>query len=368
MAQPKPTVRSRTGRVALVLGSALVSVLLAEVLLRLLGIAPARFQQAANLESGDKRVALDLYPDDPRAYFPIDLREESARAPFRSALPEVDERFERTPFAVPLRFSEELCRGEAIPERDPYRPRVLFLGDSFTEGQGVREEHTFVARLRTELSEAELLNCGRRGYDFPRIREWFDLRLAQEPDVVVYAMVLNDPEQSDAFHARQAYLDDWILDRRRMFTEGDGAPPPLQPRLFALVQDRIESARVGDETTRWYQEMVAAPNQEGWDRTLAHLEHMASVMRARHGVFVVVLWPLMIGLDGEYPFIDAHETIVRELEARGIPVRDTLRAFRGQDPRELWVHPSDRHPNERAHAIFARDIAPTVGAALDELP
>ncbi len=365
MAKPTPTARARAGRLALALASVLVSLLAAELTLRALGIAPARFAQTANLESVDKRVALDLYADDPRAYFPLDLRIESERAPFREALPEVDARFEQTPFGVPLRFGEELCRGEAIGPPDPSRPRVLVIGDSFTEGQGVREEDTFVARLGARMPDVELLDCGRRGYDFPRLREWFDLRLHEEPNVVVYAMVLNDPEQSEAFHARQQYLDDWILDRRRMFTEGHGMPPAWQPRLFALVRDRIESARVGDETTRWYREMVLAPNQEGWDRTLAHMVHMDQTMRARGGTFVVALWPLMIGLDGEYPFTSTHETIVAALEERHILVRDTLRGFTGQDPRELWVHPADRHPNERAHAIFAYDIEPTVRAAVE---
>src|SRR5260370_669848 len=83
----------------------------------------------------------------------------------------------------------------------------VVIGDSFTEGQGVREEDTFVARLGRRLPQAELVNCGRRGYDFPALEGWFDRQLALGPDVVVYAMVLNDVQQSAAFHARQRYLD-----------------------------------------------------------------------------------------------------------------------------------------------------------------
>lgn len=233
---------------------------------------------------------------------------------------------------------------------------MVVIGDSFTEGQGVREDDTFVALLGAHIDDAQLVNCGRRGYDFPTLAEWFDRKLALEPDVVVYAMLLNDPQQSEAFHARQAYLDDWILDRRRMYTDGDGAPPPWQPRLFALLEDRMEAARVGEATTRWYQEMVGPPNQEGWDATLAQLERMDRVMRERGGAFVVALWPLMIDLDGVYPFEAAHRTIRGALESRHIAFHDTLPAFRGRDPRALWVHPADRHPNEEGHRIFAEAL------------
>src|SRR5690606_6073328 len=98
---------------------------------------------------------------------------------------------------------------------------------------------------------------------FPALHELVTRRLALEPDLVVYAMVLNDPQQSEAFHARQAYIDDWILDRRRMVTGGDGSPDPWTPRLFSVLSDRIEGMRVGAATTRWYQEMVEAPNARG---------------------------------------------------------------------------------------------------------
>jgi lysophospholipase L1-like esterase len=372
---PSPSPRSTTqrsrpswgGRAALVIGSAAVSLLLAELALRVLGIAPERFTRPAHLESADKRLALDAYPDDPRGYFPIDLRDREERDRLRAqGLADIDRRVERTPFAVPLTFGVELCRGAPIAERADGEIRVVVIGDSFTEGQGVREEDTFVARLGARLEGAQLINCGRRGYDFPELAASFDRHLALAPDVVVYAMILNDAEQSEAFHARQAYLDDWILDRRRMIGERDeGAPPPLAPRLWSLLEDRVEAERVGRATTAWYREMFGAANQPGWAATLAHLERMDREMRARGGALVVALWPLMIDLDGEYPFAAVHRTIVEALAHRGIAVHDTLAAFRGRDPRTLWVHPADRHPNEEGHAIFAAELEAPLRAAIE---
>ncbi len=41
----------------------------------------------------------------------------------------------------------------------------------------------------------------------------------------------------------------------------------------------------------------------------------------------------------------------------GIPVLDLLDAFEGQPYEELWVHPSDQHPNEDGHYIAAEALA-----------
>lgn len=358
--------RARTpwlGRIALALVSAALALGAAELAVRAMGLSPARYAPTAHLESEDKRSALDLYPDDPRGAFPLDLRNPDVRAEWAN-MPGI-ERAERAPHGVPLRFGAELCRGGDLAPAEG-RARVLVIGDSFTEGQGVVEERTFSARLDRALG-AQVINCGRRGYDFPRLREWFELRTESfAPDVVLYAMVLNDPQRSEAFHERQRFIDDWIVDRRRRVTEGPVGPPPGS-RLFALVEDRVESMRVGAATTEWYRDMVAEPNRVGWEATLAHLEAMHAAMEARGGVFVVALWPLLVELDGGYPFTDVHRTIREALEARGVRFVDTLDAFEGADPETLWVHATDRHPNADAHARFAERVQPALQAALARL-
>lgn len=346
----------RGGRIALSLGATLAAVLVAEVALRAMDVRPDRYPQTARFETEDKRVGLDLYPDDPDGAFPLDLRDAEARAPWLRRFPALAERWERTPHGVPFRYSEELCRGEVPPRTD--RRRVLVIGDSFSEGQGVVEADTFAARLRERL-DADVINCGRRGYDFPTLRSWFDDRLSLEPDVTLYAMVLNDPQRGEAFQARQRYIDDWIVDRRRMVGEGDGRPPLWEPRFFTVLADRLEGVRVQAETTRWYREMVGPENAEGWAATLDHVEAMHAAMEARGGRLVVALWPLLVSFD-DYPFEDTHRTIVRDLEARGVTVVDTLDAFRGEEAERLWVHPADRHPAARAHARFADAVAPAL--------
>jgi len=184
-------------------------------------------------------------------------------------------------------------------------------------------------------------------------------------DVMLYAMVLNDPVQSPAFRARQSFLNDWILDRRRMLGDDDaGGVSFWDSRLRLLAEERIDALRVGQATTRWYLDMVGEPNREGWDATVAHLRRMNERMRARGGRFLVALLPLLVGIEGRYPFEAPAAAVRRACEAIGIPFHDLLGAVRGRPSASLWVHAVDMHPNAAAHGLFAADLAPWVAQAL----
>jgi hypothetical protein len=364
------TLRSSAARAALVIGGTLAALLSIEIALRLAGAEPARFPRLRSLENPEKTVAVDAYPSDPWGEADVDLRDPSARAPLEAAgLPGLERIARRTPYGVSFHYDAARCRNAPVGPRTPGVPRVLVLGDSFSEGQGVREAHTFPRRIEQSLREGgtpvEVINCGQRGRDFPAIYADFQRHAGLGADVVLYAMVLNDPVQSPAFRARQAFLNDWILDRRRMLGEDDpGDLSFWQSRLAFFVGDRIEAYKVGLATTRWYLDMYGEANREGWDATVAYLREMDQATRARGGRFLVALLPLLVGTEGRYPFGAVHEEIRRACEANGIAFHDVLPAVRGRPSASLWVHEVDRHPNAAAHALFARDLAPEVARAV----
>src|SRR5712692_461594 len=107
-------VRERLGRAALFAAAVAACALLIEAALRLAGYAPARYQAPG-----------ELYGD----------------------------------------------RERELGPKAPGTIRVVLLGDSFTEGQGVKEPDTTARRLQALLSAGggrwEVLNCARRGADFP---------------------------------------------------------------------------------------------------------------------------------------------------------------------------------------------------------
>jgi hypothetical protein len=353
---------------ALAAASLLAILVAVELALRLFGYVPRRVQASARMVDPRWRMLLDCYPTNPRGYFDVDLRTpESRERYFHLAPHRYDHVARRDPYAVEVDYNSLRFRDVEPAPKPAGVIRVAVVGDSFTEGEGVKEADTY-PRVLQRLLEAgggawEVVNCGRRGADFPALLDAFRDALKYDPDVVVYGMVMNDADRSPEFSARQKYVNDWILDRGDRL---DGKDPPelrlADSRLEALVADRVETWRTSRETSRWYHDMYAEPNRAGWERTQGYLREMNETMRDRGGHLLVASWPLLVHLEGDDPFAEIARTVERFCLADGIAHHDLRPAFRGRRTESLWVHPVDMHPNELAHRLAAEDLAATVRA------
>lgn len=346
------------GRVGLAATGVLVALAIAECGVRAAGIRPARYHRPRYVENDAKTSAIDAYPTDPRGYFDLDLRDGATRARLGALGLDVAKVSRWTPHAVEFHYNAHRCRDRDYgPNPAPGTARILVLGDSFAEGEGVRESDTFSRRLERDLRAAgrdvEVLDCGRRGRDFPALWDAFEeLVAAYHPNVVVYAMVLNDAVQSDTFRARQRFLNDWILDRRRMLGDDDPGGEPSGLRLWAIARERVESRRVARATTRWYLDMYGPENADGWSATQRYIAKMRERMDGR---FLVALLPLLVR-GTPYPFAPAAAEIQRSCAAESVDFVDLEPAVANVPPESLWVHAVDMHPNERAHALFAERL------------
>ena len=367
------TARSREilGRLALSAGSVLVFLLAGEIAFRALGITAERYLMTGRMANARWTLLLDCYPTNPRGYFDLDLRRPENRERYHDVAPlRYDTVAKRAPWAVEFRYNALRFRDPPLGPKPKGVLRVMVLGDSFTEAQGVKLQDAATSVLQRELEARapgryEVRNCGRRGTDFPALYEAFEAILPYEPDLVVYALTLNDADQSEAFHARQTYVNDWILDRGRQ-EETPAEPPLLRSQLFAFLGDRLAAWRVGRETTRWYLDMWSEPNREGRERTYGYLREMNRRLEERGARLLVVPWPLLVALDGPYPFTPIHDEIRRFCLQAGIPHHDLWPVFRGRNSEALWVHPVDRHPNEVANRIAAEDLLPVVTKLLPD--
>src|SRR5262245_46378122 len=315
-----PRAREVVARVGLVVGSVALVLVLGAVALRVAGFAPERSKSLARLASRDGRLLLDCYPTNPRGYFDVDLRQPAARERYAFLAPRrFDAVAQRAPWAVEFKYNAQGFRDAELGPKRPGVRRVMVLGDSFTEGQGVKEPDTFprvVERLldAAEPGRWEFRNCAKRATDFPALFRTFEEILSFEPDVLVYAMVPNDVERSEEFEARQTYVNDWIINRGRMLIgRPDERLGVFQSRLLAFAEDRLEAYRIGRETARWYRDMYGPANAGGWERTQGYIREMSERMRQRGGRFLLVTWPLLVGLDegGTYPFEDVSAAVER---------------------------------------------------------
>ena len=265
------------------------------------------------------------------------------------------------------RLNNHGFRGRDVSKKKPEGVfRIMVVGDSFTFGEGVRLEDTFVARLEGILRDGpapavEVLNFGigswgARSEYFYRARPASDWVKAEyvylvkeglqfQPDLVLLVFTPNDAEYAGG-------LDLWTD-----FREAYEAPEALRHSYLASwVYARANRALVG---RRYIEELVASAlgEHEKWRRTLGILSRLEQVTRFAGSDYAIVIFPFMFELNGEYPLAGIHELVAETARAAGTPCLDLLPSFFGRAYNDLWVHPSDQHPNEVAHAIAASAIA-----------
>jgi GDSL-like Lipase/Acylhydrolase family len=306
---------------------------------------------------------VDLYASNPRGSFPVDLRDERTRDDLiRRRFARVDEARARNPFGVPFSYNARGYRDREFAKKPAGVRRVVFVGDSFVEAQGVVEGSSAVRlveqALRRDGSAVEVWNLGVRGHDFPDLEEVFEAAFELEPDVLIYGMVLNDVERDPSLTKNLPRVNDWIMVRERK-------PSWLERHsyLASFVRGRYETRQVTRDTTAWYRALYTDENQAGWTRTRAAWVRIKARCESRGVVFGVALWPLLVGLEdgATYPFEDAHAQIRRGVARAQIPFVDLLPVLRGRSTASLWVHESDLHPNEIAQELVAPVLARFVG-------
>ncbi len=341
-------------KVFLGLGAFLVALAIGEIAFRLLGwprfpgpkTESVRFAFAKTEKGGEPfyvnhpgRITF-RYDDNPRGYF--------------------DKNNEVHHDVNPLGF-----RGPAFTLKPDGGYRLVCLGDSFTFGEGVRNEHTYpelAARsLRKDGRQTDACNLGVGGYNTTQSldalnRFGFDLK----PDVVVLGYTLNDAEpplfQIDSASGQPVRRD------RETSIEAESAPqkPPgsglYSLRLAQAFWNARHQRKLARQTIDYYLS-VNAPAGGGWIESERALREMVSQCRDRGIPCVVVMFPLLFELSEDYPFRDIHRRVGEVVRGSGGHFIDLLPALSGRDSAELIVHPTDQHPNEKVHELAGKLVA-----------
>ena len=297
----------------------------------------------------DPWLGYEMYPDNPRGYF-------RACGPGRFCLGA-----NRTGLGCDRRFSEGLAR-------------VLVVGDSFAYGQGVYAEDTFAMRLRGPGRDVR--NCARPGHFLADVIQTVTEQAErQRPHMIIYALVLNDfmcaDLPDDGPHMTRTDgeegngpINDYILVRNQNLEELLAS----RRRGMGWVSVFLHSQAVRWFYRRWVNREIATATEDYYRACLAaasidaDLDRIAE-LRGQTDYLLVAILPLLVQLDGDYPFEAGHRRIKEGLEARGVNVLDLLSVFRGRDADELVVHRTDLHPNEVAHALIAEALGKYVEAA-----
>lgn len=256
-------------------------------------------------------------------------------------------------------------KGFRGPEFPPTKPknsfRMVFLGDSFTFGEGVWLADTFAERTKKLIQEqkgdtvvVEAMNLGVGGYNTEQSLQILEREgVLLLPDAVVLGFVLNDPEPPLFLKPRFATR----ITRRRRRMEGwfsaSMPPPSVRFRISKLIWS-FSAQRTRTKKTMEHYRSLYRDTYPGWQRCQRAVRRIKAKCDERKIPFCVVLFPVLYQLNN-YPFEDIHAKIGQFVGKENLV--DLLPAIKGRQANELWVHATDQHPNEVVHRIAAERIA-----------
>lgn len=343
-ARPKWSLR---GKLLLALASVVLALLIAEVTVRVFNLGPKvyvprRFEPNGGVPfTAIKTSNMTLPVYQPRVVFASKYD------------PAGDVNGEFGPDGrVVYRINSLGMRGDAVVlKKPPNTFRVVCLGDSITFGEGVYEEQTYPQLLQGILSrrfptmKVEVINAGVQGYGIREETELFFARCrSMQPDVVTLGLFLNDAME----FPETIRLNDEISRDAKLSVLS------RMSRLCELIERNHRTATLQDE---YFSGIRRSFDSEKWKKDAQLITTLQTTSTEDYFKLVVVLFPILWNLDGAYPFDDLHERIRRDIK---VPIVDLLDSYRGMSAESLWVHPTDHHPNAKAHRIAAERIAKAI--------
>ncbi len=249
------------------------------------------------------------------------------------------------------------CRGADFPrEKPPGVYRILFVGDSFTFGEGVGDDEPFPVRVEAALNASspprrvQAVNAGVAGYNTKDEVIYLERRwLALDPDLVVITFFLNDAYDDERFAALEMGQAGGHL----------GYNVLIPSRLLRWAVARWKGWRLGRSVRETYRAQFSGnPAIEGhdWRDVQASLIHASELLRQRGVPLVLVIFPELYDLGPDHPFADIYEQVAAFARDHGIPVLNLYPPFASRRAEELWVFVNDHHPNAAAHALAADAI------------
>jgi hypothetical protein len=239
-------------------------------------------------------------------------------------------------YAVDYRFNALGCRGPdySIPKTSASK-RILFLGNSYTLGEGVSEDAAVSRQLERLLNAQapayEVINCGASGYGTREERLFYETSAVKyQPDVVILGMTWKDD------------LSFWDLQR----TGRLGQDPGKLAALFA--------------TWAKIQENRSAPD---FSKSVEEVRQLDRDVRQHGGRLVVFLFRNNADYSGTTPsgklWNRLGSSVSEGLQDSGIAILDLGKVLAKQSSDEdLTVHsPIGFELNETAHAVAARELA-----------
>jgi hypothetical protein len=277
--------------------------------------------------------------------------------------------FDYSPPVNELGFREDKLSDEILD--DNYR-RILFLGDSFTFGHGIRNgEDRFSdiieKRLNKNLQDNEynyhIYNAGVGGTE---PRDWVPylktLLPVYKPQYVFTIFFLRD--------GATLCTSLWCYKRkiRQLKSKYEDTVWYKYSDIGKFIGNRLVERDFSDYYVKRIINAYTGTEEQKkvWIEQRKYLRKIRNICRNNRVEHYLIVFPMLIGLESNYQFHGVEREITRFANANDIPVFSLTDGFIGQESRSLWVSPGDQHPNEKGHLIAGNILYPYVRKVLGE--
>ena len=239
--------------------------------------------------------------------------------------------------------------------------RIIFLGDSFTFGEGTPDSMIYTTRVGLALDghhidgrRIEVINLGIPGEDgASELATYGKFGRELAADWVIVQWNSNDVPLSGVQldHARLMH---------RQYRKLVDANPCKWSRLFSMLYFNLRLHQISNELIT-----VTKEQAEKGPGIYDSIGLLRSVVQADGADFTVLAFPEIIRFNN-YPFATLVDLLREYCRNQQIALIDLLPALSKHRDRELWVHEMDHHPNSIAHAIAATEVLKVITPKLDQ--
>lgn len=244
-------------------------------------------------------------------------------------------------------------------QKSPGIFRIMFIGDSVTEGWGVQFQKSFTQLLTNMLNDMkdgrthEAIVCAQWGANTQLEFNLFINRCqAFNPDLIIIAYTIDDVEPPMQSKIKQNFINSikirkpggsllWLYTNSATY------------RFFYLKKEYF---RIMSNWNKWLDRCYS---DSRWFKRMCSIMKQFKKMSEENNTRLLVVSIPFFGfpLDNRHPFKKYYLKTHEMLRKHGIEVFDTLPYFDGKDYLTLQVHPGhDSHPNEQGHQILAKAI------------
>jgi hypothetical protein len=231
--------------------------------------------------------------------------------------------------------------------------RIAFLGDSFCFGNGNKDNDIYSNIIERRLNSSsklkrnyEIYNFCLGSYSTKNEAALYEKVVSKfNPDILVVWYFLNDIDYDNSIETQSFFRRGFNENKQSFFYK-------LRDNLvtFDLAFKSFASIRNHKELINYYRNSHKHDSLgfKSVDNALNKIEKISEINGTKT---FLTIFPIIFKLSNEYPFKNEHKRIMKLSNSHNFITYDLFEALSDQSYRDLWVHPTDQHPNYLAHRL-----------------